>query len=93
MAILLVSAVAAVMARADSVTMHGAEPPNPPHVFDGGLEGEDPLLHHALFCGGERVCVLWCGSGIRLSGCGGHEVSQGGRDPCVLFRGGGGNLA
>ena len=91
-AILLVSAVATAVTRADSVTVRGTEPPHLPLIFDGGLEGEYPLLHHVLFCGGERICVLWCGSGSRLAGCGSCEVVQGGRDPQILFCGGGGEM-
>ena len=87
--ILLFNTVAAVVDRADAVTMRGAEPSHLPLFFDGGLEDEDPLLHHTLFSGGERIGVLWRGSGSRLDGCVGREVVQGGLDLRVLLRGGG----
>ena len=91
-AILLVIAVAADVARADVVTIRGAEPPHLPLIFDAGLEGKDPLLQHALFYGRERTCGLWCGLGSGIYVCGGCKVVQGGRDPCVFFRGVGGKL-
>ena len=74
------------------MTLRGAEPPHLLLIFDDGLEGEDPLLNHALLFGGERICVLWCGSGSGLNGCGIREVVQGGSDPHLLFHGGGGEL-
>ena len=92
MAILLVSAVAAIVARADAVTVRGVETPHLPLIFDGGLEDEGPLLHHTLSSGGERIGVLWRRSGIRISRYCGCEVVQGGLDICILLCGGGGYL-
>ena len=80
------------MARADSMTVRGAEPPDLPFIFDGVLEDENPLLRHALFGGGGRIGVPWRGYGSRLAGCGSRKVVQGGLHFHVLLRGGGGEL-
>ena len=86
---LLVSAVATIVARMDAVTVHGSDPPHLPLIFDGRLEDEYPLLYHKIFGGGERIGVLWHGSGSRLAGRGSRKVVQCGLDICVLLRGGG----
>ena len=74
--ILFVSAVAAVVAHVDAMTVRGAEPLYLPLIFDGRLKYEDPLLYHVLLCGGERIGVPWCGSGSRLAGSADERLSK-----------------